>query len=725
MTPYHADMREIGLFVSALFRYAESGSYISLRAFDQFDRSAAPRIVPLRVNGSLDAVIRSATIVAENAAQSDIPLVFCPPIATFSGAGHAAVRDLANGLTLSVELDDGDPDEARLRLEAVLGPVTVVVRSGSDWTDRVTGEIKPRVHLHWRLNEPTTCVDDHERLRVARSLASLLVGADPTANAVVHPLRWPGSWNFKIASRPRMASIAVLNDGAEVDLGDALESLEAAVEAAGLAKAAEMPAASSTPEARIADVRSAMLAIPNPGRGEADEVGYADWVRLGIAVRRATGGGPDGFSVWHDWSALSDKYDLDETVATWRRILSSTSGAPPPRTAGAGTIFFRALAAGWVRPFPFATKAGLPDDDTDVTGVTGVTGRPARARILSMRELDALPPPGWLVEGLIPETGLVIPFGPPKSGKSFLVMSFCLHIADGRDWFGMPVKQGAVVYIAGEGVGGMSIRLRAMRLRYDIPVDAPMWIVPRAVNFQLKDEVDALIKLIRETVGTWPVAAVVIDTLARAMPGADENSAQEVGLVIAACDRVRDEFGCAVVPVHHTGKDIARGARGTSALRGALDTALEITGRGKRATMTVADQKEAEGGQRFIFRMEKIAVGVKHSSLVPMLESGFVAVNPDDADDAEVLGLPGGATGEALDTLRKLMADPRSVILPPLSGLPSGNVRGIAVDVWQKEFYLIRPEYSPGANKTAFSRARHNLLKSRRIGVREPWVWLC
>ena len=74
--------------------------------------------------------------------------------------------------------------------------------------------------------------------------------------------------------------------------------------------------------------------------------------------------------------------------------------------------------------------------------------------------------------------------------------------------------------------------------------------------------------LVRLTVDGMVVAMVIIDTLARAMPGADENSAQEVGLVIAGCDLVRDALECTVVPIHHSGKDVARGARGTPKLCG-------------------------------------------------------------------------------------------------------------------------------------------------------------
>ena len=156
-----------------------------------------------------------------------------------------------------------------------------------------------------------------------------------------------------------------------------------------------------------------------------------------------------------------------------------------------------------------------------------------------------------------------------------------LHVAAGLPWCGRDVRQGAVVYIAGEGVGGLSLRLKAMRQHYAIEIDVPFWVVPRAVNFQDREAVKELATVIRGVVGNMAVGMIFLDTLARAMPGADENSAREVGLVIAACDWLRDEFSCTVLPIHHSGKDAERGARGTSALRGAWDAAFEVSGHGK------------------------------------------------------------------------------------------------------------------------------------------------
>lgn len=250
--------------------------------------------------------------------------------------------------------------------------------------------------------------------------------------------------------------------------------------------------------------------------------------------------------------------------------------------------------------------------------------KPGRAlRILTMAEVEALPPPQWLIEGLIPNQGLVVPYGPPKAGKTFIVLALALCIAAGREWEGKAVQQGAVVYIVGEGLGGFATRLAVMRHAFQIPLDAPFFVIPRAVNFRENSEVETLVKLARQAVPPgMPIALVVIDTLARAMPGVDENSAQEVGLVIMRCDAVKEKLACTVMPIHHTGKDVERGMRGSNAITGAVDASFLIQTAGKGKVRVINDnQKDGELHRPMIFSMEKVEFGFPlRSSLVPRLE---------------------------------------------------------------------------------------------------------
>lgn len=329
------DIGEIRRFVGALFRYADPASYVSLRAFDQKDRGKPPVLIDgvLLGDDPEDLVIRAAN-AAGRAANAPRPAVFAPPVCTFLGARAAKVADIANGVALSVDIDHGDPGPMRARLEALLGPCTVVVASGGIWADPDTGEAHDKCHLHWRLAEPTTTEAEHARLREARWLAAALVGADPSGAPLPHPLRWPGSWNTKAA--PRMARIAALNDAAEIHLDEAAERLAEAVEAAGFGKRQGAAARPGVPQAPVADLAAALAVIPNA------DLHWDDWNRMGMAVWRASGGSPEGLAAWEEWSAKSAMHGNAECAERWAHYATS-----PPQKLGAGTVFFLARAHGW------------------------------------------------------------------------------------------------------------------------------------------------------------------------------------------------------------------------------------------------------------------------------------------------------------------------------------------------------------------------------------------
>jgi hypothetical protein len=233
-----------------------------------------------------------------------------------------------------------------------------------------------------------------------------------------------------------------------------------------------------------------------------------------------------------------------------------------------------------------------------------------------------MPPAVWLVEGLVPSRALVIPWGPPKVGKTFVWLSLSLHIAAGIPWADRAVVQGAVVYLAGEGLGGFPTRLKAMRHQYGIGADIPFYVIPRAVNFRDPAAVAEVIEVVRATVPEgMAIAMVVIDTLARAMPGVDENSAQEVGSVIAQCDEIKEELNCTVAPIHHSGKDVERGMRGSSAIHGAVDATYAIKAAGPHHVRLInEDQKDGEPAPPMTFKMEQIDPGFGRKSLVPIYE---------------------------------------------------------------------------------------------------------
>lgn len=321
--------------------------------------------------------------------------------------------------------------------------------------------------------------------------------------------------------------------------------------------------------------------------------------------------------------------DFDHAARTLKVAFADGKAAPRPHSAGPPPVnlnFDPETGEVFDAPAEDPEAAGIDWGSEDEAPAEAPQPAPKHGRalrILSMADVEALPPPQWLVEGLIPAQGLVIPYGPPKAGKTFVALAIALHVAAGLDWEGKATKQGAVVYVVGEGLGGFATRLAVMRHAYGIPIDAPFFVIPRAVNFREDKEVITLVQLARQAVPAgMPIALIVIDTLARAMPGVDENSAQEVGLVIARCDAVRDETGATIMPIHHSGKDVERGMRGSNAILGAVDASLLVQAAGKGKVKVINDnQKDGEPHRPMLFTMERVEVGFPvRSSLVPRLE---------------------------------------------------------------------------------------------------------
>ena len=358
--PMQPDAKAIGAFVDALFRYADQDTYVSLRAFRD-GANQVFRITPHGVGDSLEGLAQTAAIEATMAANhAAFPVVFAPPIATFTNTTGAREDDLANGLALSVECD-ATPAAARERLEGLLGPATVIVASGGEWMNPATGVIEAKLHLHWRLTEPTREASDHMRLKLARALATALVGGDASNTPAVHPIRWPGSWHRK--KNPRLARIEALHGAREIDLADALELLTNAAEAARLGSTGKVAGGRSacTGEAReTAELVRAVLTA---------EDYHAALVSL--AMRFLKGGTPDAQTVLmlrgimlaipeaqrdqkngsHEpgrWQARFD--DIARAVSTARAKIGDRSNATPKDPGGE-----------WPEPIDFL-------GDTDMTG---------------------------------------------------------------------------------------------------------------------------------------------------------------------------------------------------------------------------------------------------------------------------------------------------------------------------------------------------------------------
>jgi hypothetical protein len=141
-----------------------------------------------------------------------------------------------------------------------------------------------------------------------------------------------------------------------------------------------------------------------------------------------------------------------------------------------------------------------------------------------------------------------------------------------------------------------------------------MYLLPTAVNFREPEDIARLVATI-EGIGQ-KFSLVIVDTVARAIAGAEENSSTDMGLFVAACDEIKALTGGALLAVHHAGKDSSRGARGSTALLGAVDTSLMVGKSDDIVVLRTEKMKDAEPMDEINLIMQTVPASISETSVV-------------------------------------------------------------------------------------------------------------
>lgn len=188
-----------------------------------------------------------------------------------------------------------------------------------------------------------------------------------------------------------------------------------------------------------------------------------------------------------------------------------------------------------------------------------------RFKLLSLSDLFELPDPTWLIEGMLPANAFCMLYGEPGCGKTFVALSMGLSIAAGHRWCGKVTTLGSVLYVAAEGLFGLKLRVGAYQTKHGISFEGIRYL---GDAFNLRNALDIHALSAALQTAEFAPDLIILDTLARVTPGADENSAKEMGEAVAMIDWLRQRTSASVLLVHHTGKS-GKSERGSSALRGA------------------------------------------------------------------------------------------------------------------------------------------------------------
>jgi AAA domain len=220
-----------------------------------------------------------------------------------------------------------------------------------------------------------------------------------------------------------------------------------------------------------------------------------------------------------------------------------------------------------------------------------------------------------LVERMLTRGAMGVVYGDTNSGKTFFGIDVGCAVARKIVWMGRNVEQGIVVYLATESPASVKRRLRAYQRHQGVKV--PNFVIVKSPIDLYNDGADTkrVVDLVRRLERQLNVKCelVIGDTLSRLSAGANENSGEDMSIVVRHIDYIRHECRAHFLLIHHTGKDANRGMRGWSGMRAATDTEIEVTAdpdTGVHAA-EITKQRDIPGkGDRIGFRLQVVEMGI-------------------------------------------------------------------------------------------------------------------
>lgn len=228
--------------------------------------------------------------------------------------------------------------------------------------------------------------------------------------------------------------------------------------------------------------------------------------------------------------------------------------------------------------------------------------------VLSKRASDFVAedvaPQTMLVDGIWPDEGIGIVFGQPEVFKSFFVLDMAFAVATGAAFLGMfevPRPRRVMVVQMESSAKAFQDRLNKIGLRFGGVPDNLYVVTGKPILLEDKKWSE---RLLNEIAVVQP-GLIILDPLA-SMTAADENSAQEMGVIVRALRGWRDQFKTSICLVHHEVKNTtgvgAQNIRGSSALHGAVEVAIRIERPdpdANRISVKFAKYKEADRPKPF------------------------------------------------------------------------------------------------------------------------------
>jgi len=210
----------------------------------------------------------------------------------------------------------------------------------------------------------------------------------------------------------------------------------------------------------------------------------------------------------------------------------------------------------------------------------------------------------FLLEGIIPASGLGFCYGPPGCNKTTLLMDLAVHMASGQvSWNGKQLMPGPVIFYGMEDVHGAFRQAHGLADLhcFDLPKHE-IYVPEEPLDLKVDSEVSKLIGAIMRVAQLnekWP-RLVVIDTLSDALGASDDSDQSEVKQLLNRAERVSKELGIFICFIHHETKNTGS-LRGSGALKAKAYMVLKIdkTGTLNKRKVTVEKLRGGADGQSF------------------------------------------------------------------------------------------------------------------------------
>lgn len=385
----------------------------------------------------------------------------------------------------------------------------------------------------------------------------------------------------------------------------------------------------------------------------------------------------------------------------------------------------------------FKNTESKPTDFNDLNNLEGKEAvqlqlniRPGKSlKLLYADDIFPVTDTSDFVEDLLRDNEFSVIYGESNCGKTFFMMDLAIHVALGIPWRGKEVEQGGVIYAALEGGHGTKNRIVAFREHYQIKNSIPLAVIPSNLNFLDTDgDIKALAVAIaeaQERLGS--VRLIVIDTLARAISGGDENSSMDMGKLIINADILRSVTGAHIAFIHHSGKDALKGARGHSSLRAAVDTEIEISRLDTKSpsTIKIVKQREMEMIEEMSFELKPVVLGTNSrgkqvTSCVVVPSENATKKRPEKLSDMQEF------VYEALVDCVMDYGMMRSVIkdMPQVKCVSYDDFKESLENRGYRDLLATENKTTEQQVKSATQTIRVNLKKRGKVNFNKNYIWL-